>query len=161
MKKNYFLLSTIYFLLFTCISYKGFSQDFIPKNFTESSIFVKADTNKLFGTLTMPLGVTKCPVVLIIAGSGHTDRDGNQPPTITGDTYKQMAEKFADKGIATLRYDKRGVGESVYYMEEVSLRFDNYINDAVLWMNELKKDKRFTKLIVAGHSEGSDRKSVV
>jgi len=124
------------------------------KKFLESTMTVSVDTNKLYGTLTMPFSKDPCPVMLLIAGSGHTDRDGNQP-NMKSDSYKQVAEKLAEKGIATLRYDKRAVGESVFYMNESALRFDMYIDDAVRWIDLLKKDKRFAKVIVAGHSEGS------
>jgi len=123
-------------------------------SFLESKISVKVDTNKLYGTLTKPVAKGKCPVMLFIAGSGHTDRDGNQP-NMTSNAYKQVAEKLAQKGIAMVRYDKRGVGESVFTMVEENLRFDQFVDDATLWIKQLKSDARFSKVIVAGHSEGS------
>lgn len=122
--------------------------------FNVSTMSVTVDTNKLYGSLTMPDTKQPWPVVLFIAGSGHTDRDGNQEGMKT-DAYKQVAEKLTQQGIATLRYDKRGVGESVFKMYEEDLRFDQYIDDAALWIAELKKDDRFSKVFVAGHSEGS------
>lgn len=122
--------------------------------FLESKISVRVDTNKLYGTLTQPKGKGKHPVLLFIAGSGQTDRDGNQP-NLTSNAYKQVAEKLAQKGIATVRYDKRGVGESLFPMVEENLRFDHFVDDAALWIKELKSDTRFSKVIVAGHSEGS------
>jgi len=71
-------------------------------------------------------------------------------------TYKMIAEGLMDNGIATLRYDKRMIGESVIenYTEE-DLRFDDLINDASQWVNLFKEDKRFDQVIVMGHSEGS------
>jgi pimeloyl-ACP methyl ester carboxylesterase len=122
--------------------------------FNVNTMSVAIDTNKLYGSLTMPETDKPCPVMLFIAGSGHTDRDGNQESMKT-DAYKQLAEKLTQKGIATLRYDKRGVGESAFRMYEEDLRFDQYIVDAALWIAELKKDERFSKVVVAGHSEGS------
>ncbi len=126
----------------------------LKAQFNVNNMSVAVDTNKLYGSLTMPITDKPCPVMLFIAGSGHTDRDGNQENMRT-DAYKQLAEKLTQKGIATLRYDKRGVGESLFNMYEENLRFDQYIDDAALWIAELKKDERFTKVIVAGHSEGS------
>jgi pimeloyl-ACP methyl ester carboxylesterase len=126
----------------------------IKAQFNVNTMSVNADTNKLYGSLTLPMTDKPCPVMLFIAGSGHTDRDGNQENMRT-DAYKQLAEKLTQKGIATLRYDKRGVGESVFTMYEENLRFDQFIDDAALWIAALKKDERFTKVIVAGHSEGS------
>jgi pimeloyl-ACP methyl ester carboxylesterase len=57
-------------------------------------------------------------------------------------------------GIASLRYDKRGIGESKVETKESDLRFDTYIDDAVAWCNQLH-DKRFSGVFIAGHSEGS------
>jgi pimeloyl-ACP methyl ester carboxylesterase len=67
-----------------------------------------------------------------------------------------LAESFAGNGISTLRFDKRGIAKSKSAMtSESDLRFDTYINDALEWINLLQKDKRFSKIIVLGHSEGS------
>lgn len=120
-----------------------------------SNLSVDNDGHSLFGTLTLPQGKGPFPVVLIIAGSGPTDRDGNQVPSLMPYVYKQMSAYFAEAGIASLRYDKRGVGESIYPISESSLRFDHYIDDAATWIKKLKSDKQFSKVIVAGHSEGS------
>src|SRR5205823_1776604 len=66
------------------------------------------------------------------------------------------AEALAARGIASLRYDKRGIGESrAALQKEEDVRFDTYIEDAVLWGGKLRADRRFKKLVVAGHSEGS------
>jgi hypothetical protein len=96
------------------------------------------------------------PVVLLIAGSGPTDRDGNSG-MMGGhnDSLKMLATDFAMNGIASLRYDKRGIGESAGAMtKESDLRFETYIDDAVAWCNQLH-EKRFSGVVIAGHSEGS------
>ncbi len=104
----------------------------------------------LHGTLEVPAAAFPCPVALIIAGSGPTDRNG------TNNSLKLLAQGLAEKGIASLRYDKRGVGESIKAMtKESDLRFDTYVEDAVLWGKRLRRDKRFSSLTVIGHSEGS------
>ena len=67
-----------------------------------------------------------------------------------------LAHELAAQGIASLRYDKRGVGQSASAMiSEELLRFENYVEDAKEWANQLKTDPRFNRLIVVGHSEGS------
>jgi uncharacterized protein len=115
-------------------------------------------TGKIMGTLLLPTtGAAggKFPVVLIIAGSGPTDRDGNGP-TLRTDSYRLLAEALATKGIATARYDKRGIGASgPAAASEKDLRFEQYATDAVAWLDMLRADARFDRLFIAGHSEGS------
>jgi pimeloyl-ACP methyl ester carboxylesterase len=122
---------------------------------------LKTPTGTLYGTLLLPAAAPSAdkpvPVVLIHAGSGPTDRDGNSP-LLPGanDSLKQLAQGLAAQGIASLRFDKRGIAKSAAaIIKEEDLRFDNYIDDAVAWGKWLKADKRFSKLTIAGHSEGS------
>lgn len=97
----------------------------------------------------------KVPLVVIIAGSGPTDRNGNNP-AMQNNSLKYLAESLAQNEMATFRYDKRGVAASSNAMlKEDSLTFETYVNDAVAWIGLLKKDRRFSKIIVAGHSEGA------
>ncbi|MFD1603937.1 alpha/beta hydrolase family protein [Flavobacterium artemisiae] len=123
--------------------------------FKETPIVLKINVDQLFGTLTTPDLTKKYPVALIIAGSGPTDRNGNNP-MMKNNSLKMLAEALAKNGIASLRYDKRGIGESKSSaISEGSLVFENYIEDAKSWINLLKQDKRFSKVIIIGHSEGS------
>ena len=123
--------------------------------FKESPIILKINTDQLFGTLTTPDLTKKYPVALLIAGSGPTDRNGNNS-MMKNNSLKMLAEVLAKNGIASLRYDKRGIGESkASAISEQSLVFENYTEDAKSWINLLKQDKRFSAVIVIGHSEGS------
>lgn len=131
-------------------------QDTKNRIFTASEISLQTATGNIYGTLTVPNRETTCSVVLIIAGSGPTDRDGNNTFGLKTDTYKQLAECLAKKGIASLRYDKRGIAASKEAMKsEKELIFENYIEDAKAWISLLKSDNRFSKIIILGHSEGS------
>lgn len=122
----------------------------------ESEIVLKTLTGDLSGSLTLPENITTFPIVLIIAGSGPTDRDCNSVMGIQTNAYKMLAEEFANNGIASLRYDKRGIGKSSSAMtSESELRFETYINDVISWITFLKTDKRFSSIIILGHSEGS------
>lgn len=124
--------------------------------FTASEVKLETATGDIYGTLTVPNNKQISPLVLIIAGSGPTDRDCNSPMGIQTNAYKILAEGFAKKGISTLRFDKRGIGKSKAAMtNESDLRFETYIYDVVAWISMLKSDKRFSKIILLGHSEGS------
>ena len=120
----------------------------------ESEIALSTPTGTIHGTLVLPSKLP-APVVLIIAGSGPTDRNGNNGP-IYAETYKLLAAALAAQGIASVSYDKRGIGASgPAAPSEKELRFQNYVDDAAAWLRLLRADSRFTKIEVAGHSEGS------
>ncbi len=121
-----------------------------------SNFVMNTPSCNIFGTLTMPEKGGKVPVVLIIAGSGPTDRDGNSHLGVHADTYRMISDSLRKEGIACLRYDKRGVGESKNSSQnESEMKFDDYVEDAVSLIRKLKSDGRFSKVIVTGHSEGS------
>jgi len=124
---------------------------------TEESVTLATRTGGLRGTLSLADSSTPGPVVLLIAGSGPTDRDGNNS-LLPGrnDHLKLLAEALGSRGISTLRYDKRGVGQSVLAAgRESDLRLESYVDDAVAWVERIKNDPRFSSLTVIGHSEGS------
>ncbi len=122
-----------------------------------TGISLNTPTGTLYGTLVSPRGKPGIPVVLIIAGSGPTDRDGNSPAMgLRSDMYKLLADSLERHGIASLRYDKRGVGASKAALRsEADITFPDYIADAEGLIGLLKADRRFSKVIVFGHSEGS------
>jgi len=123
----------------------------------ESPLVLHTATGSIFGTLMVPAGAKPLPVVLLIAGSGPTDRDGNNP-LLPGknDSLKLLATALASRGIASLRYDKRGIAASASAMTaEKDLRFDTYVDDAAGWVGLLAHDRRFSHVTIAGHSEGS------
>lgn len=117
---------------------------------------LKTATGMLYGTLLLPAGAPPYPVALIIAGSGPTDRNGNANIGLDTDCYKLLAQALAEHGIATLRYDKRGIAASAAAASsESELRFSTYVDDAAAWLARLRADKRFSPVAVIGHSEGA------
>ncbi len=125
-------------------------------NCIETEVTLETKTGKIFGTLCTPKKFNKIAIALIIAGSGPTDRDCNSGLGYKTDAYKILAHKLAANNIATLRYDKRGIAASKAAMtSEADMRFDNYIEDAKEWVEKLKADKRFSDVVIIGHSEGS------
>ncbi len=118
---------------------------------------LETPTGKIAGTLLMPKASGAVPLAVIIPGSGPTDRNGNSP-LIPGanNSLKLLAEGLAAHGIASLRYDKRGIGASAAAsLSEANLRFDNSAEDAAGWVDRLRQDPRFSTITIVGHSEGS------
>jgi pimeloyl-ACP methyl ester carboxylesterase len=119
-------------------------------------ISLDTGTGELFGTLLLPKSSSPVTVVLIIAGSGPTDRDGNNPDGGRNDSLKRLAVILAKHNIASVRYDKRGVAASKPATpDERDLSIEKYVADAQAWGRKLKADPRLGKLIVMGHSEGA------
>ena len=109
----------------------------------------------LYGTLALPKAEGKVPVVLMIAGSGPTDRNMNQAQALKSNSFLMLAKALAANGIASLRYDKRGVGKSSAAHQSSELTLDDFIGDAQLFIDKLKADPKFSRVIVLGHSEGA------
>jgi uncharacterized protein len=104
--------------------------------------------------LSTPSGTELPPVALLIAGSGSTDHDGNGPQ-VKPATLKKLSEALVARGIATLRYDKRGAGGwKQEFGKPEDFRFKDYVDDATALMTDLRASGKFSKVIVIGHSEG-------
>ena len=116
---------------------------------------LKTDTGTLNANIDLPAKAGPWPVVILHAGSGPTDRDGNGPLVRT-DCQKLLGRALAAEGIAVLRIDKRGVGASRKALaKEEDVRLETYATDAAAWTAFLREDPRFTKVGFIGHSEGA------
>lgn len=134
----------------------SFGQRKNDLTFSSSEITLKTATGDISGTLTIPNHLKKSPIIIIVAGSGPTDRDGNNFKSLKTNAYKMLSENLAENGISSLRFDKRGVAKSkAAITSENDLRFETYINDVLGWVALLASDKRFSKVDILGHSEGS------
>ncbi len=120
---------------------------------------LETPTGTLRGTLLLPEQPGPHPVALLIAGSGPTDRDGNSGmmPGGRNDSLALLAEGLAERGIASVRYDKRGIAASAPAgpATEAEMTLDMYVDDAEGWVRRLREDPRFADITVIGHSEGS------
>ena len=124
---------------------------------SSEELFIKSsDSLKLSGTLLMPSKVKgDLCLAIIIAGSGPTDRDGNNM-MMKNNSLKDLAEGLSKNKIASYRYDKRAVGKSLRAsIKEENLRFEDYINDVKALIKYFKNDSRFSSIVLIGHSEGS------
>lgn len=122
---------------------------------SEETVTLVTKTGEIKGSILLPPLAKKQPLVLIISGSGPTDRNGNNP-VMTNNSLKMLAGELQKQGIASLRFDKRGIGESKNAgLKESDLRFEHYVEDVKAWIELIKVDKRFSEIIILGHSEGS------
>ncbi len=126
--------------------------NFLP-NEKEIAI-TSAGGSKLYGTLFSKNNQQK--LAIIIAGSGPTDRDGNNPLGDEANSYKLLAYSLDSLNIATFRYDKRGVAKSISSdFNESNLVFDDYIKDVEKIFDYLHDTLGFKDVYFIGHSEGS------
>ncbi|WP_342242980.1 alpha/beta hydrolase [Pseudomonas sp. OTU5201] len=127
-----------------------------PQSVLQRPIELDTGSGILRGTLLRPKTDQPVPVALIISGSGPTDRDGNNPLGGRNDSLKKLAQLLARNGIASVRYDKRGIAASQDAgADERQLSIELYAGDAAAWGQQLKQDARFSQLILIGHSEGA------
>lgn len=148
-------ISPIFRLIFVCL----LCAASLPTRaeFVQLALHIGEGDQALHGSLLLPMHKQKPPVVLLIAGSGPTDRNGNSLGMPgKNNSLKMLAEELAIAGIASLRFDKRGIGESrMAGLSEEDLRFQTYVTDVESWLKLLIADDRFSSVGVIGHSEGS------
>lgn len=95
------------------------------------------------------------PIVLILPGSGPTDRDGNNPMGVTAAPYRLLAEGLATKGVSTLRIDKRGLfGSKGAIADANAVTVADYAGDAHTWISALRQRTGAKCVWLLGHSEG-------
>ena len=136
-----------WFILLFFISLEAFSQE---KNYDSLQVSIDPEVQ---GTLLSPKGENQPPLAILIAGSGPTDRDGNQAQ-LKNNSLKYLAEGLAQKGIATFRYDKRVIAQiNKATVQEEKMTFEDEVNDALLVVNHFKD--KYKKIILIGHSEGA------
>lgn len=128
-----------------------------PTTVTYSAVHINNGKGNLGGALTLPAGCGPVPALLVVAGSGATDRDGNNLAAgLRTDTYLKIANGVAQSGIACLRFDKAGVGESLGAgVRPADQRIESEVADVALWIDWLRADPRFSAVVVAGHSLGA------
>jgi len=132
-----------------------------PKTVIETSFTIQSGTFTLPGTLTMPARYSRqIPVALIVAGSGPTDRNGNSAGPLraqnNSNLYAILAWQLANAGIASVRYDKRVLGENLQKVDIKKTSIDDFVADAIAGARKLVGDRRFSKVILIGHSEGAE-----
>jgi hypothetical protein len=126
----------------------AFSQDVM---FSAQDIAINSYVN---GTLLIPNDIAKPNLVIIIGGSGPTDRNGNQN-FMKNNSLKKLAEDLSNNEIATFRYDKRIVKQLKLGAIDKNIMFDDFVTDAISVIDYFKNKSLFNKIYVLGHSQGS------
>lgn len=124
--------------------------------YVEEEVELQAEGCTVKGTLTTQDDIaTSTPLIILIAGSGPTDRNGNNPQA-KNNSLKYVSDLLVENGYSCLRYDKRAIAASaIENFNQKELSFDQMISDASEWVNNYAADVRFHKIILAGHSQGS------
>jgi dienelactone hydrolase len=129
-----------------------------PANYVNASKFFELKINTAVkgfendGILTMPIGVAKAPVVIIVGGSGPTDKDGSLGPN---KPYRDIAEGLATRGIAVYRYNKRTVAHAKKMDKDITVK-EEYLTDLLTVIKQLKKQPGINAnhIFILGHSQG-------
>ncbi|WP_299112523.1 alpha/beta hydrolase [uncultured Winogradskyella sp.] len=126
----------------------SFSQN---KTYNEEELSI---TKWIDGTLLSPINNDKPNLAIIIAGSGPTNRNGNQN-FLKNNSLKKLAEQLTENGIATFRYDKRIVKQILQNNVDKDIMFDDFVSDASAVMDYFKEKDNYNKIYIIGHSQGS------
>ncbi len=121
----------------------------------ETFVEAPGPSGALKGTMLVPAAAPAAPVVLILPGSGATDRDGNNPGGVRGSIYKRIAEGLAARGIASVRIDKRGLfGSAAAVANPNQVTIADYAADVRSWTGSIRGKTGARCVWLLGHSEG-------
>lgn len=136
------------FFIFLFSFLSGIAQDI---NYSRNDISINPFVD---GTLLTPNDIEKPILAIIIAGSGSTDRNGNQD-FLKSNNLKKLAERLSNNNIATFRYDKRIVKQIKNGNIDKNIMFDDFVTDAISIIDYFKKTNAYSKIYIIGHSQGS------
>lgn len=135
-------------LILFLVSVFAFSQE---NSFSEEELSI---TKWIDGTLLTPTNNEMPVLAIIIAGSGPTNRNGNQNFQ-KSNSLKKLAEGLTNKDIATFRYDKRIVKQIRQNKVDKDIMFDDFVSDASDVFDYFKEKNTYSKIYIIGHSQGS------
>ncbi len=141
MKNQLYLLCMLCFMV--CVSQE--------KEFNTTSVRVNKYVE---GTLVTPYSDSLSPLVIFVMDAGAINRDGNDRMS-RNDTFKKLSHTLAKAGVATFSYDKRLFKIDGLGIKESEVSFDHFIQDAQSTIEYFKKNGNYTKVIIAGHGQGS------
>jgi len=126
-----------------------------PQAFTELEIQVGEEPWLLDAYLTVPNNLSEFPLVVLLGGSGPTDRDATIGPN---KIFRDIAQGLSSQGIAVLRYDKRAFAHGEQLLQqgpsEDGYVADEYLSDAMVVLEQAAAIQGVNEIILAGHSLG-------
>lgn len=124
------------------------------KPYHQEELIIKKDSISIAGTLTWPKNKQSNHLVVMISGSGAQDRDETMKPVSNFKPFALLADSLTMNGVATFRYDDRGVGQSTGNFSDATL--DILASDVKAIIERLKNhpDHSFSEIILLGHSQG-------
>ncbi len=129
-------------------------EGWLQHEVVEEEVQFQAGETTVYGMVARAEGVERSPAVVLVAGSGPTDRDWNNPllPGENG-TAIELSRRLAQTGVAVLRYDKRGTGETAL---EGDLEWEDYLREVAAAVSYMKgrDDVEEGRVVLGGHSEG-------
>lgn len=124
-----------------------------PVTASAEELTIAGPEGPLVGTLVRP--APYAATVVIVPGSGPTDRDGNNPFGVTAAPYRLLAEALHERGFGTLRFDKRGMfGSKAAIPDANAVTIDDYAADVAAWSAAAKAATDSPCIWLLGHSEG-------
>lgn len=121
----------------------------------ESQVEAQVENGPLRGTLLVPAQGAARAAVVVVPGSGPTDRNGDSPLGVDAGYLRMLAEALAAQGIASIRIDKRGMFASAgTFPDPNAVTFADYAGDALAWIEVAKEKTAAECAWLLGHSEG-------
>ena len=139
--------------ILTFIIFYTFSVAVSFAQIKSEEILIKNNEIELPGTLTFTS--EKTPLLIWIHGSGNVDRNGNQRPYVKANYIKQFRDSVNQQSMAFFSYDKRTANQKNMPILKKGILFDSFISDAQKVISHFKNNKRFSEIILIGHSQGS------
>lgn len=121
----------------------------------EIEVAAQVENGPLAGALVLPASGPVRAAMVVIPGSGPTDRNGDNPLGVDAGYLRMLAAALAEQGIASIRVDKRGMFASKgRFGDANAVTFDDYAGDALAWVEVAKERTGAGCVWLAGHSEG-------
>ncbi len=135
-----------------------FSKQIVTFLGTESEFDVEVEKGSIYGNITYPkVHDINTPVIVIVSDLGNVDRNGNIYNITENNYYKNLAYQLSNNGFITLRYDKRGIGESSNLVDNKTPTISQHKDDLIKIVNYINKKmgRKDNKIFLLGHDAGS------